>query len=102
MTVKYTKNFHFKALENLPKLPFLFEKIPSGNPGPDPNSCFFQGFDLPLAKFDELNANWMKRLYEARSQYNYRMMVTESSGANVIVTNPKISFFFKSPFFNIF
>jgi hypothetical protein len=35
-----------------------------------------QGFELPANKFEELNANWMKRLHEARSQYNYRMMVS--------------------------
>jgi hypothetical protein len=34
IALKYTKVFQFKALQNLPKLVFLFENIPSGNPAP--------------------------------------------------------------------
>ena len=34
-----------------------------------------QGYDLTIPKYEELNANWMKRLNETKSQYNYRMMV---------------------------
>jgi hypothetical protein len=33
MGIKYTNIFHSKALQNLPKLDFWFENIPSGNPG---------------------------------------------------------------------
>jgi hypothetical protein len=32
MGIKYTNIFHLKILQNLPKLGFLFENIPSGNP----------------------------------------------------------------------
>jgi hypothetical protein len=32
MVIKYTKIFHSKALQNLPKLGFLVENKPSGNP----------------------------------------------------------------------
>jgi hypothetical protein len=32
MVIKYTKIFHSKTLQNLPKLGFLFENKPSGNP----------------------------------------------------------------------
>jgi hypothetical protein len=33
MAIKYTKIFHCKTLQNLPKLGFLFENTPSGNRG---------------------------------------------------------------------
>jgi hypothetical protein len=33
MAIKLTSVFHFKALQNLPKLEFWFESVPSGNPG---------------------------------------------------------------------
>jgi hypothetical protein len=33
MVMKYTKTFHSKAPQNLPKLGFLFENNPSGNLG---------------------------------------------------------------------
>jgi hypothetical protein len=33
MVIKYTNIFHCKTLQNLPKLRFLFENKPSGNPG---------------------------------------------------------------------
>ncbi len=39
----------------------------------------FQGYELSANKFEELNANWMKRLLETRAQYNYRMMVRNST-----------------------
>jgi hypothetical protein len=32
MSIEYTNTFHCKTLQNLPKVGFLFEKIPSGNP----------------------------------------------------------------------
>jgi hypothetical protein len=32
MSKKYTNIFHCKTLKHLPKLGFLFENIPSGNP----------------------------------------------------------------------
>jgi hypothetical protein len=33
MTINYTTFFYCKTLQNLPKLGFLFEDMPSGNPG---------------------------------------------------------------------
>jgi hypothetical protein len=33
--IKFTKIFNCKTLQNLPKLIFWFESIPSGNPGAD-------------------------------------------------------------------
>jgi hypothetical protein len=36
MAIEYTKLFRFKALQNLPKLGFWFENIPSGNPDLQP------------------------------------------------------------------
>jgi hypothetical protein len=33
MVIKFTNIFHSKAIQNLPKLGFLFENNPSGNPG---------------------------------------------------------------------
>jgi hypothetical protein len=33
MIIKYTKIFHCKTFQNLPKFDFLFENKPSGNPG---------------------------------------------------------------------
>jgi hypothetical protein len=33
MAIKYNNIFHSKALQKLPKLGFLFENKPSGNPG---------------------------------------------------------------------
>jgi hypothetical protein len=33
MVLKYDKIFHCKILQNVPKLGFLFENRPSGNPG---------------------------------------------------------------------
>jgi hypothetical protein len=33
MSIKYANTFHCKALQKLPKFGFLFENIPSGNPG---------------------------------------------------------------------
>jgi hypothetical protein len=35
MAIKYTKNVRYKTLQNLPKVGFWFENIPSGNPGQD-------------------------------------------------------------------
>jgi hypothetical protein len=32
MAIIYTKIFHWNTLQNLPKLGFGFENIPSGNP----------------------------------------------------------------------
>jgi hypothetical protein len=32
MATQFTKIFHFKSLQNLPKWGFWFENIPSGNP----------------------------------------------------------------------
>jgi hypothetical protein len=33
MAIQYTKNVHFKAHQNKSNWYFLYEKIPSGNPG---------------------------------------------------------------------
>jgi hypothetical protein len=35
MVIKYTKIFHSKTLQNLPKFGFWFENKPSGNPAFD-------------------------------------------------------------------
>ena len=34
-----------------------------------------QGYELPERKYFELQGTWMKRLYEAKRDYSYRMMV---------------------------
>jgi hypothetical protein len=44
MTIKYASSFHSKAVQNLPKLFFLFENKPSGNPG---RVLFNEDADLP-------------------------------------------------------
>lgn len=50
-----------------------------------------QGFELPANKYDELNANWMKRLYEEKSHYNFRMMVTTFCDLNNILLRTHFS-----------
>jgi hypothetical protein len=50
-SVKYTNVFHCKTLQNIPKLGFLFENKPSGNPGCDKASKKAENFAATSAVF---------------------------------------------------
>jgi hypothetical protein len=81
MALKYTNIFHCKALQNLPKLGFLFENMPSGNPGGDRKKHFFRRNNWPSQArcFDPVHAVGQNR----HSGHSSSKRVNESGKASI-------------------
>jgi hypothetical protein len=67
MVIKYTNLFHSKALQNLPKLDFWFENIPSGNPDVDTSELRIK----TPTKFVRIRPKRLSYLFEGSRLYMY-------------------------------
>jgi hypothetical protein len=63
--LKYTKNFHSKVLQNIPKLGFWYANVLSGNPGSEMRSLFqTKNICFPTA-FDDVSGISVKMSFDA-------------------------------------